>query len=221
MLSVHLRRFITGSILGTIFWIIFFYCPTIIFSITLATILLTILVKEWTLPKDAPDWAKVGASTLDLTYAVKPGLVVDDKYSNWLGGAHGILPFKYQELLSLEDVRPGDILLMRKNCSHDNPLGISGHVGIITNTKGTFDPGQIEILTANRDMPHIEGVGLQHVHKLITMNTNGTHDKVMYLRPVNTEVLPEPFFVEDICRSVDEQPHQFVSVFGDIAEVAE
>ena len=49
MLSVHLRRFITGSILGTIFWIIFFYCPTIIFSITLATILLTILVKEWTL----------------------------------------------------------------------------------------------------------------------------------------------------------------------------
>jgi len=45
---MHVARFITGSILGTIFWLLFFYCPTIIFSITLLIILVTILVTEWT-----------------------------------------------------------------------------------------------------------------------------------------------------------------------------
>lgn len=49
MLTVHQKRFITGTIIATGFWFIFFYCSTIIFSMTLAVILCTILIKEWTL----------------------------------------------------------------------------------------------------------------------------------------------------------------------------
>ncbi len=49
MLTSHQKRFITGTIIATGFWFIFFYCSTIVFSITLAGILCSILVKEWTL----------------------------------------------------------------------------------------------------------------------------------------------------------------------------
>lgn len=48
MLTSHQKRFITGTIIATGFWFIFFYCSTIVFSITLAGILSSILVKEWT-----------------------------------------------------------------------------------------------------------------------------------------------------------------------------
>jgi len=49
MLTVHQKRFITGTIIATGFWFVFFYCSTIVFSVTLAGILCTILIKEWTL----------------------------------------------------------------------------------------------------------------------------------------------------------------------------
>ncbi len=45
----HFKRFITGSILASIFWIVFFYFPAIVFSLVLLTILAVILAKEWTL----------------------------------------------------------------------------------------------------------------------------------------------------------------------------
>lgn len=41
------KRFITGMIIGTAFWIVFFYFQPLAFSILLAGILLTILIKEW------------------------------------------------------------------------------------------------------------------------------------------------------------------------------
>jgi phosphatidate cytidylyltransferase len=46
-MSPHVKRFITASIIGTFFWLIFFYCPPYIFSITLFGILITILCTEW------------------------------------------------------------------------------------------------------------------------------------------------------------------------------
>ena len=48
LLTSHQKRFLTGTILATGFWLIFFYCSLIVFSITLAMILCTILIKEWT-----------------------------------------------------------------------------------------------------------------------------------------------------------------------------
>lgn len=48
MVSMHIKRFITGSVIGTIFWMLFFYCSTIVFSTALVMILGTIVVKEWT-----------------------------------------------------------------------------------------------------------------------------------------------------------------------------
>lgn len=49
MFTPHQKRFITGTIIATGFWFIFFYCSSIIFSLTLAAILCTILIKEWTI----------------------------------------------------------------------------------------------------------------------------------------------------------------------------
>lgn len=49
ILTVHQKRFLTGTIIATGFWFIFFYCPTAIFSLTLIAILSTILIKEWTI----------------------------------------------------------------------------------------------------------------------------------------------------------------------------
>ena len=46
-MSSHVARFITASIIGTFFWIIFFYCPPYIFSLTLFCILITIICTEW------------------------------------------------------------------------------------------------------------------------------------------------------------------------------
>lgn len=40
-------RFITASIIGTLFWCVFFYLPVIAFSVLLFGILCTILVIEW------------------------------------------------------------------------------------------------------------------------------------------------------------------------------
>lgn len=47
-LSKNHKRFITGMVIATFFWIIFFYFPPFAFSLTLTAILLTILIKEWT-----------------------------------------------------------------------------------------------------------------------------------------------------------------------------
>ena len=46
-LSENLKRFITGMIIGTFFWIVFFYFQPLLFSLLLGGILLTILVTEW------------------------------------------------------------------------------------------------------------------------------------------------------------------------------
>lgn len=42
-----IKRFITGSILGGLFWMVFFYLPPIAFSLMMVGILLTILLTEW------------------------------------------------------------------------------------------------------------------------------------------------------------------------------
>lgn len=47
LLSEPILRFITASIVGTIFWCVFFYLQPIYFSILLFTILCTILLTEW------------------------------------------------------------------------------------------------------------------------------------------------------------------------------
>ncbi len=46
-LSNPIKRFITASIIGSLFWIIFFYFPPIAFSILLFGILMIILLTEW------------------------------------------------------------------------------------------------------------------------------------------------------------------------------
>lgn len=46
-LHSHIQRFITGTVLATGFWFIFFYFPPIFFSLLLITILFIILIKEW------------------------------------------------------------------------------------------------------------------------------------------------------------------------------
>lgn len=46
-MSPHIKRFITASIIATLFWAIFFYCPVYIFSLTLLGILITIIFTEW------------------------------------------------------------------------------------------------------------------------------------------------------------------------------
>lgn len=48
MLTQGHKRFITAMILATVFWIIFFYCQPVIFSLLLLGILGTILIQEWT-----------------------------------------------------------------------------------------------------------------------------------------------------------------------------
>ncbi|MBI2353280.1 phosphatidate cytidylyltransferase [Candidatus Dependentiae bacterium] len=45
--SIHYQRFITGAVLATGFWIIFFYGKPFVFSLLLLSILLVILIKEW------------------------------------------------------------------------------------------------------------------------------------------------------------------------------
>lgn len=46
-LSKSTLRFISATILASCFWIVFFYLPPVTFSIMLAAILITILIKEW------------------------------------------------------------------------------------------------------------------------------------------------------------------------------
>lgn len=46
-MSPHIKRFITAWIIGSLFWTIFFYCPSYIFSATLLGILATIICTEW------------------------------------------------------------------------------------------------------------------------------------------------------------------------------
>tara|TARA_B100000674_G_C37949190_1_gene966405 strand:- start:583 stop:1245 length:663 start_codon:yes stop_codon:yes gene_type:complete len=48
ILSESHKRFITAMLLGTGFWIIFFYAHILMFSVVLIGILITILAKEWT-----------------------------------------------------------------------------------------------------------------------------------------------------------------------------
>jgi len=46
-MNQHTKRFITAWVIATFFWMIFFYCPPVIFSATLVGILITILFVEW------------------------------------------------------------------------------------------------------------------------------------------------------------------------------
>ena len=41
------KRFLTAMVIGTFFWIVFFYFPPLAFSFLLTGILFTILIKEW------------------------------------------------------------------------------------------------------------------------------------------------------------------------------
>jgi len=47
-LSNSHKRFLTAMVIGSAFWLVFFYFPPIAFSILLTGILCTILIKEWT-----------------------------------------------------------------------------------------------------------------------------------------------------------------------------
>ena len=178
-------------------------------------------VKEWTLPKDMPNWTKIGFSTLDLAYSSGKFAAGAEQYANWQSSADSVLPSKYTTMLDIDHVRPGDLWVMRRNVSEEKPLGTSGHTGIITNTKGTFAQDQVEILTANRDMPHMEGIGLQHLPNTTRTNEDGLQDQVFYLRPNASNLLHEPYSMDKILRDVDEyvsmHPEEYVSVFaGDI-----
>lgn len=46
-MNQHTKRFITAWVIATFFWMIFFYCPPLVFSITLFGILIAILLTEW------------------------------------------------------------------------------------------------------------------------------------------------------------------------------
>lgn len=46
-MNEHIKRFITASLIGSIFWAVFFYLPPIAFSMMLFGILCTILILEW------------------------------------------------------------------------------------------------------------------------------------------------------------------------------
>ncbi len=47
MITEFVKRFITASIIGAVFWCIFFYLPPVAFSMLLFSILCTILMCEW------------------------------------------------------------------------------------------------------------------------------------------------------------------------------
>lgn len=101
-----------------------------------------------------------GASTPDLylTKRVlsKQDLVVVNK--SWLKSAGG-------SMVSLFDIntstpKPGDVWAVRKfseSKAIDSSLGFSGHAGVYLG----MDEGNVVTLAYNRDMPHIEGFGLE------------------------------------------------------------
>ena len=101
-----------------------------------------------------------GASTPDLYLAKRvlseQSLVVVDK--SWLDSAGG-------SMVSLFDIntstpKPGDVWAVRKfneSKAIDSSLGCNGHAGIYLGT----DEGNVVTLAYNRDMPHIEGFGLE------------------------------------------------------------
>lgn len=101
-----------------------------------------------------------GASTPDLYLAKRvlseQSLVVVDK--SWLDSAGG-------SMVSLFDIntstpKPGDVWAVRKfneSRAIDSSLGYSGHAGVYLD----IDEGNVVTLAYNRDIPHIEGFGLE------------------------------------------------------------
>lgn len=82
------------------------------------------------------------------------------------------------EVKSLEDVRPGDIILYR-NFSHEDPThtktaGRGGHIGIVTETNTEND--ELTILSYNRDIEgqNMEGFGTQ-VKPFVRASNIGTY----------------------------------------------
>ena len=173
------------------------------------------IVKEWTLPKATANWAKIGMSTFDLTYAYVNDATIPKE---WYDSPDGLLPSQYTPV-AVENAAQGDLYVIRRNCSEAKPFGTGGHTGIVSNVRGAdFRADQVEILSTNRDMPHMEGIGCQYMSRVNTTNPDGSQNKVMYLRPNYATPLHEDFSMENVIRSTDQymldNPDEYLSVFG-------
>ena len=174
-------------------------------------------LKKWTLHKDVPNWANIGFSTADLLCVklTQSQLSVMDQHRipvEWAKSADGTLPEHFSYIDGCTDLRPGDIYVRKGGFSLKNPLGAYGDSGIVTEIRGD----KIDVLTANRDMPYMEGVGIRTVSRVAKQLAS--NEEVFFLRPNAATPLQEDFAMEEVIRSVDQDMldhmEEYVSVFA-------
>jgi len=120
-------------------------------------------LKEFTLPKSVEGWCNIGFSTADLFATFLAQLegpeghwMTSERGTAWAASADGVLPSLYH-IVGDDAVRPGDIRIERKGISPENPLGTGGMSWIVIG----IDMVDQFCLSANRDMPLIEGLGIE------------------------------------------------------------
>jgi hypothetical protein len=117
--------------------------------------------------------------------------ICQDKVASWVGSTGSKAAHRFSVVSG--DLRIGDILCSRNGVDHANPIGKTGHIGIVVNA--TEPP---TIISFNRDMPHLEGVVLQ------SMPTPFDASKLrIAVRLTDESSIPQP-------QNLSTQPAEFV-----------
>jgi hypothetical protein len=141
-------------------------------------------VKNYAINPQTPNWFEIGHSTLDLAYVYNwsDASSFAQPLKKWLESPDAILASKYQVIKNIDEIQPSDVWLIRENCDDKNPFGNSGHVGFIADNLGQGP--DLEIVGLNREMPLMEGIGMEVVQKTSNSNQDGSINKIMYLTSI-------------------------------------
>lgn len=106
--------------------------------------------------------------------------VCQDKIGTWSGTVGSNAAHKFR--IVSDKIRVGDILCSRNGVDGANPLGKTGHIGIVVDAA---EPPRI--ISLNRDMPHVEGVVLQSMPR----PNDGSKMRIV-ARLIDESSIPQP-----------------------------